>query len=466
MRRLTFAAVLIALALPASPAGAANPVLTSDGRSIGLVTIAGDGVLWASSPAVEGRASDVDGPVLLRRQRPGGKLRDVATVGRASETDLGFGATTVTQLDASGGHALVRTEESIAGAARYGDVQSNAVRVLELAGGRLSRIAGCAGSLGNAAALSWPRLALTSCDAGAITLRDLATPDIAASAIPSMGGDLRLAGSMLAIRTADAIVVRDIDAGADVLRIELSTLPGALAAWSLQADGTVAFATGQGSAGSVAWASPAQPALHVIDSLHGAEAMAIAGDRIVVRRGPLAAGHPNTTLSELTLGGLQRQLAQYDSAAGGFDADATHVVYVRRHCLRDEIVVRSFEVATPDIQHVTACPLFVDAALAEATPRRRGGGTAHVAVAATCPLLVPARASDVCDVRATLERRGRRIASTHTRIRPGAPSGRLRFALPASVWRARPATLRILVRTKTRGGVRPGAVTIRPIYEP
>lgn len=131
--------------------------------------------------------------------------------------------------------------------------------------------------------------------------------------------------------------------------------------------------------------------------------------------------------------------------------------------------VRSFDAATPDIQHVAACALFVDAALSEATPRRRRRGRtlpAHVTVAATCAVLVPARATDVCDVRATLERGGRRIASTHTRIRPGSPAGRLRFAMPYAAWRARPARLRIHVRTRTRGGVRRGAITIRPVYEP
>lgn len=232
----TMGAVVAMLALAgaaATPAAAADLVVRDDG-SIGALAIAGDGVVWESGPLLDYVSFD-EGPVRLRIKRPGRPARALATLGTyaggVDDVKGGGGGTSVTGLDVFGGRVLVSAVEVGAGDPNDGGLpiyDGGVLRVVELARARQRTILRCPSSPIEAAALSWPRFAVRRCAAGPVQLRDAEDGNAAPAALAPGAAGVRAAGSLVAIRTADAIAVRDVDAGREVLRIALAGLPGRL----------------------------------------------------------------------------------------------------------------------------------------------------------------------------------------------------------------------------------------------
>lgn len=204
----------------------------------------------------------------------------------------------------------------------------------------------------------------------------------------------------------------------------------------------------------VAWASPAAPVLHEVARGGPGYGLLIARDTIVWQQGD-PSNDPVAKLSAVTLAGATRDLVNLTVDDGVFDFDGTRLLWSRRHCNRYEIVSRPLDEASAETTRFAACPLYVDRSSA------RFLRSHHLAVDAACPPLAPPRESDACRVTAALYVRGRRIATTRRRLKP-ARDGALVFALPATIWHARPSRLQLRVRTTTRGGTRSGVATLTP----
>lgn len=96
--------------------------------------------------------------------------------------------------------------------------------------------------------------------------------------------DVALAGRYLAY-TGDDVVVHDLVAGADVLRVSARELrAGLLDEVAVQPDGTVAFSYGGEGGHNVAWAAPGTPGVKVLDAAPRVDDLRIAGGRVLYER--------------------------------------------------------------------------------------------------------------------------------------------------------------------------------------
>jgi hypothetical protein len=145
--------------------------------------------------------------------------------------------------------------------------------------------------------------------------------------------DIALAGRYVGwIRERDLaaeVVVRDLDSGADVVRLTTDDLGArGIDQVALQDDGKVAFAYSNRSFQRIGWAAPGTPGARVLDRGEF-EGLALAGDRVVYERKRRFAGD----LVLRRLNGGTRRLAHFPERrrrVGHLDLDATRAAWATR----------------------------------------------------------------------------------------------------------------------------------------
>jgi hypothetical protein len=157
--------------------------------------------------------------------------------------------------------------------------------------------------------------------------------------------DVALAGRFVAwVRDAeeDEVVVHDLEAGADVLRLTQDDLAArGIDELALQDDGTVAFLVSNRSFQRLAWASPGTPGVRVLARGPELRGLAVAGGRVLYER----VVAPRRFTAELFLrplsGGEPRRLAFFPERrrrVGDLDLDATRAAWA------DQPVRRGYEI--------------------------------------------------------------------------------------------------------------------------
>ncbi len=310
VRSLALAAVVVLalLATAAAPA-AAEPALVArfalgPGEQLTDVQLAGERTIWVVRAA--------DGTHVVRSVRPGAAPEALAAFPGARSRFGGPGSPTTVDVVASATHlaALVRTEDVVCPKAVCAGSRERRLVAGPLTGD-LRELERCSADVDARAA---PALALDGsvladtalCGAGGPPrVRDLATGEAPRSlgtresGAPLVTRPLAVAGGRLAVATAEEVVLHDVADGR-VLR----AFPARARTVSLQADGTVAWATATG----LAWASPAEPFAHAV-------APAGPGALTGLGRGRVLLARPALTAQAL-VGGAADVLARGSSAGG------------------------------------------------------------------------------------------------------------------------------------------------------
>jgi hypothetical protein len=160
--------------------------------------------------------------------------------------------------------------------------------------------------------------------------------------------DVALAGQTLAWRSGGAIDVFDL--ATHRLRYRAAAPPeGPVAAFDVQADGTLAMLVGRQPDGhvTVVWRRAADPTLHRLQ-LHAVlpthpPGLRVIGDRLVLETAPAASPTDNIASSTLVvadLAGRTRVLARFSARleqVGGFDATARTVTWASRRITRTRL---------------------------------------------------------------------------------------------------------------------------------
>jgi hypothetical protein len=124
--------------------------------------------------------------------------------------------------------------------------------------------------------------------------------------------DVALAGRYLAW-TGDDVVVHDLVAGADVLRIGARELrAGLLDEVAVQPDGIVAFTYGGQEGHQVAWAAPGTPGVVGLDAAPRVDDLRMAGGRVLYERRRGVTERRRTLLLRTLSDGTARRLARFD----------------------------------------------------------------------------------------------------------------------------------------------------------
>lgn len=198
---------------------------------------------------------------------------------------------------------------------------------------------GCGSSLGVGSGVPFEsvdvsRTAVATLDgcANRVTVRDLATPGVAAHVF---AGDqrVRIAGSYLAVGTSgaafgreggerDTITVYDWLSGRELYRVDAPSVGPPM--FDIQDDGTLAFVRGSPATSyEVAVASPQQPAPRTLTSLYAFD-MRIAQSKIAVRE--------EGQFRVFDLAGNQLAATSSHEGRGSLDFDGTRLLYALQPC--------------------------------------------------------------------------------------------------------------------------------------
>jgi hypothetical protein len=124
--------------------------------------------------------------------------------------------------------------------------------------------------------------------------------------------DVALAGRYLAY-TGDDVVVHDLVAGVDVLRVSARELrAGLLDEVAVQPDGVVAFSYGGEGGHRVAWASPGTPGVVGLDAAPRVDDLRIAGGRVLYERRRGLTERRRVLVLRTLADGSVRRLARFD----------------------------------------------------------------------------------------------------------------------------------------------------------
>jgi hypothetical protein len=150
--------------------------------------------------------------------------------------------------------------------------------------------------------------------------------------------DVALAGRYLAY-TGDDVVVHDLEAGADVLRVSARELrAGLLDEVAVQPDGRVAFSYGA-EGHRLAWASPGTPGVVVLDAAERLDDLRAAGGRVLYERRAGVTQQRRVLVLRTLSDGTVRRLARFDHRRhrrGDLDLDPGRATWV----VNNRIVVR------------------------------------------------------------------------------------------------------------------------------
>jgi hypothetical protein len=347
--RLVIAVLIASAGVPGVAFGADIPAGSLKAGPV----LAGQRVIWAQ---------DAPGKVLAVRSAPVG----------------GGSATTVGTFTAGGRgqYARLVASDSTLAAETFSAPNSYSVDVNVFAGpasGPLDHLErDCPGSVRYPRSIdvSGTRVFFVSCDGRSGIVRDLATG--AEQQVPAAPQGLRLAGHFAAwVETNPSyrIVVYDLDADATSFTITLAALHGERPDdLDLQEDGKLALAyrvidlARETGFERVAWASPAEPRLHVVPvSGVGAYRLRITGDRIGFDRIPRGSGpFVRSEVGVSDLSGHTRLIGtgggDDDSEGDHFDFDGRRVAWFSYGCRQAIVHVRPAD-ATSTIRSSRHCAL-------------------------------------------------------------------------------------------------------------
>jgi hypothetical protein len=304
---------------------------------------------------VDGTTLWMDVPALVRSARPGDPSRIVARQvlpNNYDDDETGdFRSSEAVGFAASPTHVLIDSRVA-SGSRKYFQYNYDlTTAAFPRAGGASRRIGSCTGnvdSFNHPGALGPPdpRSAVDGTTAVASSCPRPLVVDLATGAtlreLPELGAEPRLAGRYVASLVTPStgpkqVLVYDWQAGVEAYRITLAPATE-IAAFDLQADGSLALAQFAGAAacaaGRLTWHSPTEPAGRELPVAPCAAAVgADAGKVAVVAAAPGAAGR--LVLAEVSSDGTRRDLAWLGSGqrrVGGIDLAGATAAYALRGC--------------------------------------------------------------------------------------------------------------------------------------